>query len=1494
MSDGSQSRSKPRLNGGSAAVGLPAAEFSVVGIGASAGGLEAARKLVAVLPAGHGMALILVQHLDPNHESMMADLLAGYTAMPVREAADGMAIEPDHLYVIPPGTCLAVADGVLRLSPPKERHGVRLPFDFLLNSLAAGYGARAIAVVLSGTGADGSVGLRAVAEHNGLVVAQDPDEAEYDGMPRNAILTGAVNLVLPVAEIPAALLRYDRRIVLWRSPKGAAPSNLGPDWLAATIAYLRANTAYDFSQYKQGTLQRRIERRMAMAAIKTDDADSYIDLLRNDPRELELLANDLLINVTGFFRDPRAFDLLAERIVPDLVRQQPADQPLRIWIAGCSTGEEAYSLAMVFREAIAAAQRGVKLQVFASDVDPDAIATAKEGFYPDTIESVVSPARLARFFQKDGSGYRVSPALRADVIFAVQDVLADPPFAQLDFVSCRNLLIYLRPEAQAKVVSLFHFALREGGIMLLGGAETAGNVEGRFEVVSKADRLYRHTGGRRKAGLGLSLGTGAGIRVLTRGNHAASRRAVLADLCRQLVLDAYAPAAVLINRRFECLHFLGPTENYLRVAPGAPSHDLLAMASATVRSKLRAALQQASESNARTVVPGGRKDAGGVAVPFNIDVRPVHSEGEDLLLVCFVDAPQPGARASRPTLPEEAGRVTELEHELGAAKADLESAIRNLEISGDDQQTIIEEALSVNEEYQSTNEELMTSKEELQSLNEELGALNSQLHESLEAQRTTASDLKNVLYSTNVATVFLDRALNIRLFTPATRSLFSIIPADIGRPLADLHSLAVDAALLPDARAVLRAPSMPVEREIETEAGIWFIRRVLPYRAHDDGVEGVVITFTDITEAKRIAKALEAAKHQAELATIAKSRFLAVASHDLRQPLQTLALLQGLLAKVVAGGRGEKLVVRLDETVGAMAGMLNTLLDINQIEAGTVTVETGDFPVNVLLERLRDEFTYLAQANDLSLRVVKCGLSVRSDPRLLEQMLRNLLSNALKYTTTGKVVLGCRRRGATLAIEIWDTGVGIAEADLEAIFEEYRQLNNPAREGSRGLGLGLSIVQRLGLLLGHDVHVRSWPGRGSMFSVAVKLQPSLAELHGRQRLRGGNGALAAESIRRTGAILVVEDDQEVRELLELLLTDDGHDVAVAPDGAAALKLVTHDGLRPDLILSDYNLPGGLNGVEVVTRLAAALRRHVPAIILTGDISTGTLREIALQNCTQLNKPVKVGELIEAVQRLLPAGRPGPAPGPPVIAAAPPASMSSMPMPPMPPMPRPPAARPSDTGNGETKPVIFVDDDDSQIRMAIRDILKQEDRVVADFADCEAFLQAYVPGTEGCLLIDAYLPGMTGLELLRRLREAGHILPAVMITGFADVAIAVEAMKAGALDFIEKPISNHDLLASVDRALEQSRDSGKQAAARAKAAKLVAGLTDRQREIMNMVLAGHPSKNIAADLGISQRTVENHRASIMQKTGAKSLPALARLALAATRRETGEATPEVSK
>jgi two-component system CheB/CheR fusion protein len=1431
---------RPRDQPAFVSVTLPAGlGLCVVGVGASAGGLEACRQFLTALPPAPGMAFILVLHLDPTHDSMMPELLSAATAMPAVQAEEGMMVEADHLYIIPPGAYLSFAQGRLNLTPPPARHGARMPFDFLLHSLAAAAGGHAACVILSGGGSDGALGAQAIKAAGGLVIAQDPAEAGHAGMPGSAIATGAVDFVLPVGQMAAELLRFGATL----ADPSPAPGT------AEIIALLKSLTPHDFTLYKSGTMDRRIARRMGLAGLRPGDTGPYMERLRQDEDERRQLTNDLLINVTSFFRDPKIFELLAGSTIPELVAA--ADGSVRLWVAGCSTGEETYSLAMLLLERIEAEGARVKLQIFATDIDAQAVMQAREGFYPAAIDKDVSPARLAKFFIREEHGYRVSPALRACVVFAVQDVLSDPPFSKLNMVSCRNLLIYLRPEAQAKIIAVFNFALRPGGFLLLGAAETVSAPDRRFEQISKAARLYR------KLAAGgpdhLPAGTGADLlRLLPSPASLKPKAADIGEMCRKLVLERYAPAALLVNARLECLYHFGPTDAFLRPASGPATHDLPAQLPPDLRRRVRDAVAQAVSAGGVIRIEGGRITRDDKTTLFTVEIQKVPGDDEKFL-VCFLRQPKPepaaagnaalGAAAAR-TAADSGARIAELETELAAARAELQRTLRALESAAEEHNAINEEALSANEEFQSTNEELLTSKEELQSLNEELTALNSQLQESLERSRMTSTDLRNVLYSTDVPTLFLDTKLNIRFFTPSATLLFHIIPSDVGRKLQDFRSLANDPEWLPDAEKVL-ATALQTECEIRV-ADIWYQRRIQPYRTYDGAVAGVVITFTDITDRKQAAAALEAARLESEHANLAKSRFLAAASHDLRQPLQTMALINGMLAKSVGDLASQKLVARLDHTMGSITAMLNAMLDINQIEAGVVRAEIVSVPVNDLLSRLHEKFKDHAAAQHTELRVVACGESIETDPALLEQMLTNLVGNALKYTRAGRVLLGCRRRGEMLRIEVWDTGIGIAADQLQNIFDEYHQIGNAARVRSRGLGLGLSIVQRLGHLLGHKVTVRSTPGKGSGFFVEV---PRAAAPQ--------PGTAAAKPVERrpravppSARLLVIEDDPDISQLLTSFLTEEGFVAAVAPDGRAAAALVAEGAIQPDLILADYNLPGDETGLQVAQDLRARLNRKLPVIIMTGDISTETLRLIAAQDCVQINKPMKLAALMATIEHLLDEAR-----GTDFLDGA--------------------------NGSRPGRPTIHVVDDDAGVRLAMRAIFETADMNVAVFPDAESFLAALPAAlADDCLLVDAGLPGMSGLQLLQRLAADSVAMPAIMVTGVGDIATAVQAMKAGAADFLEKPVNAEELLGCVRRVLEQTHGHQAMDVRRREAARHIAGLTARQREVLERVLAGQPSKNIAADLGISQRTVENHRASIMLKTGTKSIPALVRLAAAA--------------
>ncbi|MFN4157391.1 MAG: chemotaxis protein CheB [Gemmobacter sp.] len=1423
--------------------GLP-----VIAIGASAGGLEAGRALLKCMPRDARAAFILILHLDPSHDSMMVDLLARHTGLRVVQAAEGMALRPGVVHVIPPGQFLTVEGRQIHLTEPEYGKSVRLPFDALLRSLARDAAADAACIVLSGTGSDGSLGLADIHAAGGLVIAQDPQEAGYPGMPESAIATGKVAQVLPIGQMAAALDAMMRQVPAEGAPAEPGGRNAGarrPEPQTGAIfdtllSYVGEHAMQDITLYKRATLERRIARRMALVGLGPREMEPYLAMLKSNPEERAQLSADLLIHVTGFFRDPAVFDHLSATSIPYLLAGTPPDRPLRIWVAGCSTGEEAYSLAMACLEGMEAAGAVGRLQILASDIDPEAIANARAGFYPKEIEACVSPERLARFFVAEDGGWRVTSTLRDVIVFTVADLLSDPPFSRIDLVSCRNVLIYMGPEAQKRIIARCCFALRPGGLLLLGAAEMPGQADGCFVVEDKAARLWRRVG----QGLPRDLEFAIGKReeAAQTPGQTPMRRNALADLCRRIVLETYAPAAVLLNTRLESLYMLGPTEKYLKVTQGHPDPGILGMLPKALRARFRTAAADCSAANPVVTVSGLRMSGIGA---FDIALHSVMAGTEPLLLACFIDTPRPAAaRVSKGSDTGEAGRTRDLEADLEAARNDLSAALRDLEQEVEAHGADAAEALSVNEEFQSTNEELLASKEELQSLNEELTALNGQLQETLERHRTTANDLQNVLYSTDVATLFLDLDLNIRFFTPAARAIFNVIPTDVGRPLADLAAVAADDDLSEDARKVL-ATGAPLERETRGDKGVWLLRSIQPYRAEGGRVEGVVITYTDITERKRTNAALVAARNVADRATRAKSRFLASASHDLRQPLQSMALLHKLLSRHKRSTEGARLGTLLDQTLNSMTAMLDSMLDVNRIESGTVQPKLQPVPIAPLMQRLADEFAPQCGVKGLKLRWVPCKAWIQTDPQLLEQMLRNLLSNAMKYTTKGGILMGCRRHGPFLTVVICDSGIGVSEADSKAIFEDYHQVKKSPALSGNGLGLGLSIVQRLSHLLDHPIAVRSTVGKGSAFMIRLPVVEAPAEGHTAP-------AVKVKGPRQTGRILLVEDEAPLRSVLEEVLVKEGHTVIAMSDAREAMAWAGGDAERPDVLLTDFDLRGNADGLQLAQDLPDVLGGTVPTIILTGDISSETMKSIAATPHALVSKPVMPDVLLDHISDLMRKARS--------------AQVKS--------------ARRRDAADTS----VHVIDDDPMIREALRRLFEAEGWEVVTHGSAEAFLAQPRPEGAACLLVDQLLPGMNGVALITLLRSQGSDLPAVVLTGHGDAATAVSALKAGASDLIEKPASAADLLASVRHALKTANGGPRKAENRPAALRQFAGLTPREREVLARVLTGAPNKTIAADLGINQRTVENHRASVMRKTGATSLPALVRMALAADLQE----------
>lgn len=825
--------------------------FPIIAIGASAGGVEVLKKFFNAMPAQSGIAFVVIVHLDPTHISYLPELLSQQTTMPVTQAQDAEPVLPGYVYLIPPNKSMTILKGCLHLAAAVARPRIPMPIDHFLYSLAADQQECAVAIILSGAGSDGALGIRKIKATGGLVMAQQPDTAAYDSMPASAIATGLVDKVLPVEAMPEALLDYIEHTGLGDNAPFSA--DVQPEQLHELLALLRAHGGHDFRCYKKSMVLRRIQRRMGLNHITSLEA--YTQHLRDTPAELQTLAQDLLISVTAFFREPEAWGVLATEIMPTLLAAKPAEAPIRVWVAGCATGEEAYSIGMLLLEQLDAHPRHGKVQIFATDIDQQALDAARTGCYPNSISSSLTPARLTRFFTRIGGGYQVKKELREIITFAAQNLVTDAPFSRLDLISCRNLLIYLEPELQRKVISLFHFSLNPGGHLLLGKSETIGSQRGLFDLVSKRWRIYRRSGAVRQGHVDFPLM--AGYRTGASDHWPAARPRYsnrgYGEFVSGLLLQRYAPATVLINRDYQILYFYGPTDDYLAHPTGDISDGLLGMAREGLRLKLRAALHRAVSEGQETSV-SAEVVRGGVARPVIISVTPVEEpkQATPYLLVMFQPTALEPISEQTAGLREEPDSAQHLENELASTKRELESAIRELETSNEELKVANEEAMSVNEELQSSNEELETSKEELQSLNEELTTVNLQLEEKITELEGSNNDLGNLLSSTNVATLFLDRSFHIKRFTPASTRLFKLIPSDSNRLITDIASQCLDNSMISAAQQVLET-LMPDEREVQTEAGEWYLRRILPYRTQDDRIEGVVVTFADITTLKQAA-----------------------------------------------------------------------------------------------------------------------------------------------------------------------------------------------------------------------------------------------------------------------------------------------------------------------------------------------------------------------------------------------------------------------------------------------------------------------------------------------------------------------------------------------------------------------------------------------------------------------------------------------------------------
>ncbi len=1278
----------------------------MVGVGASAGGLEALERLFEVMPTDTGMAFVVVQHLSPNYKSMTDEILARRTGIPIRLAEDGITVQRDTIYLIPPRKDMILSDGRLLLTDKDPDQLVTLPIDLFLRSLAQEAGDRGVAIILSGTGSDGSRGVRDVHEAGGLVIAQDPQAAKFDGMPRSAIDTGTTDLTLAPERMPEALLRH------LKSPHvGPHPPTDEPTGVDAIFRLLRDGYAIDFSHYKPDTVARRLERRLSLGEVP--GLDEYARRLSGDPAELNLLYKDLLIGVTRFFRDEEAFARIGRDVLPELLGRLAPGEEFRAWVAGCATGEEAYSLAILVREGMEALGRTGPVKIFATDAHRASLDSAGVGIYSEAACADVGGDRLNRFFTRVAGGFQVSADLRRSIVFAQHNVLKDAPFTKLDLVSCRNMLIYLRPAAQKRVLSLFHFALKTGGVLFLGPSETPGEVNDEFDPLDPRWKSYRKRRDvRLVADLRLTEITPQ-VRCPT-GSAPPPAEAHLIGTYDAL-LDEFMPPGLLVNERGSVIQSFGGASKYLKFREGRVTTELLELVEPEVRTALTGALPRAFKELTRVAYKGLRVSPSGIDRLINLTVRPIRDRraGVSHALIQFEDV-------------GEAPSVREAVHEIDLGQASREQILAlegELRYTKENLQAVIEEMETSNEELQSTNQELTAANEELQSTNEELHSVNEELYTvNTEYQKKIAelteltADMDNLLISTEVHTIFLDRDLCIRKFTPKIAETFNLMPQDLGRKIDNFTYTIDRPELMDDLRSVLER-SAPLERQVRDRRGNWFLLRILPYRA-GLATNGVVLTLVDLSGVKRaeaearrkdeqlsgilrnspnwmfirdttgryvlsdesfrravgrdplgktpaelfppdvadrmtsrdeqvINEGLEIqdevviplsdgphtflsvkfplrdeagritgvggiktdvtpireAERTANEAVAQRDRFLAMLSHELRNPLAAVVNAAEMAARSAPeetdAGRWIGVIGR---RARHMARLVDDLLEVARFTQDKIELHRSVFDLTTTIPDVLEEvYQWFADAGVTLVHKAPTGpIAVDGDAVRLQQVQVNLLRNAARYTPAGGTVwYSVGPENDQAVIRVRDNGVGLAPEMIVSVFEPFVQADTSLARAGGGLGVGLTLVRSIVDLHGGTVEPLSeGPGKGSEFVVRLPLaDPAQVPASIDQR---ADLHLSPISTSKAGGpaprLLVVEDDPDIRTFLVELLELDGHDVRSFGDSEAALRSLETESV--DVALLDIGLPG-IDGCELARRIRNRPGRQPYLIALTG-------------------------------------------------------------------------------------------------------------------------------------------------------------------------------------------------------------------------------------------------------------------------------------------------------
>jgi two-component system, chemotaxis family, CheB/CheR fusion protein len=1291
-------------------------DLYIVGIGASAGGLEALVSFFDNLPKDTGMAFVVVQHLSPDFKSLMDELLARHTELPIWLVEDGMAVEADHVYLIPPKKEMIISGGRLLLSERDRQQELTLPIDVFFRSLAHDCGRLAVAIVLSGGGSDGSRGIRDVHEAGGLVIVQDVESAQFNGMPRTAREAGVAHWVMPPQEMPRILLDHARTGGMDPSARKDEPeASTSPEGLTAVYRMLQDVFGIDFTHYKPSTITRRIERRLRLA--RDEDIEEYIGRLKRDRGELDVLYRDLLIGVTRFFRNEEAFTVLEQRVLPELLGQGSRDAPFRVWVAACATGEEAYSLAILLHE-LTARLRTRPFKIFATDVHHGSLEVAGRGLYDEDAVANVSPERLERYFLRSGRSYQLVPDIRQMIVFAQHNVIKDAPFTRVDLVSCRNMLIYLQPPVQQKVLSLFHFALNRGGIVFLGPSESPGPLASNFEPVDRHWRIFRkYSDVRIRVDVGLPLTRTVETRPGPIPVQGPLGRYSLAQLLGTYdsLLEDFMPPSLLVNEHYELVHAFAGASRFLKPRDGRQGLDVRDLVDDALKMVLGGGLQRALKASSPIVFRGVRIRTDVEEEVYKVTVRRIlpRSAGAPHLLIAFeaLEGVPPRAVASETEINiEQVSReqLGVLEAELSYTKENLQAAIEEHESSNEELQASNEELLASNEELQSTNEEL-------QSVNEELYTVNAEYQRKINELTQLTNDMDNLLSSTDVGTIFLDKTLRIRKFTPQIAESFNLLPQDVGRSIETFTNTMDHPELAQDARRVL-AKGEPVERELRDQRGRSFFLRILPYRAKGM-IEGVVITLIDVSSLKAAEDALfheryllnsllfsvpdaiyfrdargrfiranhamalrlgltdpveavgktpfelpdqeaalalhrqdeevlrtgsaqhyklekrtrpgraeewdlvtrlpltdrssgivgiigifrdvteqKRAEEKIQEAVRRRDEFLAMLSHELRNPLSAVVAATGLLkGSDAAVERQGRLVEILDRQSQQMARLLDDLLDASRVTQNKIELRKQRLDLRTVVKDAADATRTLMDSNGLhfTLEVDPRPLYVDGDSARLQQIHVNLLTNAAKYTPSGgHVMVEAKHQDGQAIISVKDDGVGIPKEMLGAVFDLFVQSRRTLDRAQGGIGVGLTLTRSLVEMHGGTVTAHSdGQGKGSLFVVRLPLASAPADeeesVRTRPRVRLANGS----------RVVIVEDNVDSREMLCELLKQAGFECLSAGDGVTGLALI--DNAAPDVAIVDVGLPG-MDGFEIAQRIRREPRHaRIFLIALTG-------------------------------------------------------------------------------------------------------------------------------------------------------------------------------------------------------------------------------------------------------------------------------------------------------